>query len=517
MNPRGRNHVTLAADFADCRSFRFTPDQDRATFVRPVLANSVITPYGPYALLKESQLKIRILLIGTTVAGLAAAIGHIDAHATPRPDEGGVSTGPDVIVGALPDIGKYGSTVLNGRTIMSYSLGTTSCNIGSQKLLWEQATSNHPVIPQNMYRVKNGRIEQIGMSWIKHGFCALQDTLCGACTPEGPGCMQALGVGCSDPYSSGNNGWQGGLGPRSQVNASTGAFPYPFWSPAYNATVGRRIQIDKDDFDPALNAGAQYFGEGQYVHPEDSAAGNGDNNASYRRFTVGTFTSGAYNIALTGSTVQQKPAIFAWQEVHPDVVIEKISVPGDGVFYLGYRVTDNLNGTWRYEYAIFNLSSDRCGRQFSVPTPEGVTITNIGFRDIDYHSNEVFDNTDWTSTHEGGDVRWLSPQLYDENPNTNALRWSTLYNFWFDANTPPQEGSAKLILFKPGTPSGVAVTAMQPSAPAFAIGDLNQDGFVNGVDLAIVLGAWGTPDIDLNGDGTTDGADLAIVLGNWTP
>lgn len=47
-------------------------------------------------------------------------------------------------------------------------------------------------------------------------------------------------------------------------------------------------------------------------------------------------------------------------------------------------------------------------------------------------------------------------------------------------------------------------------------GDLNGDGLVNGSDLAIVLGAWGTPGGDLNGDGTTDGADIAIVLGNWT-
>ena len=47
-------------------------------------------------------------------------------------------------------------------------------------------------------------------------------------------------------------------------------------------------------------------------------------------------------------------------------------------------------------------------------------------------------------------------------------------------------------------------------------GDLNGDGVVNGIDLAIVLGAWGTTGADLNGDGTTDGIDLAIVLGNWT-
>ena len=40
---------------------------------------------------------------------------------------------------------------------------------------------------------------------------------------------------------------------------------------------------------------------------------------------------------------------------------------------------------------------------------------------------------------------------------------------------------------------------------------------VDGVDLAIVLGAWGSNDAaaDVSGDGTVDGVDLAIVLGAW--
>ncbi|MBX3355411.1 MAG: hypothetical protein KF724_06905 [Phycisphaeraceae bacterium] len=47
------------------------------------------------------------------------------------------------------------------------------------------------------------------------------------------------------------------------------------------------------------------------------------------------------------------------------------------------------------------------------------------------------------------------------------------------------------------------------------VGDLDGNGAVNGADLAIVLGAWGTPAADLNGDGTTNGADIAVVLGHW--
>lgn len=48
--------------------------------------------------------------------------------------------------------------------------------------------------------------------------------------------------------------------------------------------------------------------------------------------------------------------------------------------------------------------------------------------------------------------------------------------------------------------------------------DLNDDGTVDGADLGLLLGNWGTPCLgDLNGDFTVDGADLGVLLGNWTP
>ena len=50
-------------------------------------------------------------------------------------------------------------------------------------------------------------------------------------------------------------------------------------------------------------------------------------------------------------------------------------------------------------------------------------------------------------------------------------------------------------------------------------GDLNGDGRVNGIDITILLSAWGTDDpvADLTGDGVVNGGDLTIVLANWSP
>lgn len=50
------------------------------------------------------------------------------------------------------------------------------------------------------------------------------------------------------------------------------------------------------------------------------------------------------------------------------------------------------------------------------------------------------------------------------------------------------------------------------------LGDLNQDGNVDGADILIVLAWWGTddPTSDIDGNGVVNGADLLIVLAYWT-
>jgi predicted outer membrane repeat protein len=57
-----------------------------------------------------------------------------------------------------------------------------------------------------------------------------------------------------------------------------------------------------------------------------------------------------------------------------------------------------------------------------------------------------------------------------------------------------------------GTPAGNSIYA-----------DLNGDGAVGPLDLAILLGAWGVGDCiaDLDGDGSVGASDLAILLGAW--
>ncbi|MCH9648920.1 MAG: hypothetical protein K0U98_11830 [Deltaproteobacteria bacterium] len=376
--------------------------------------------------------------------------------------------GPDVIVGVLPGTSSFGQV----GNIVSYSVGTTSCNKGDAELRWEANNNNHPVIGQNLYRLKNDRLEQIGMSWLKHGFLALAGDACGlGCIPPGTGTR--LGVGCSDPYSSGLNGSQSGLGPRFEVNATTGIFSYPFTDQGQTGNaVYKRLQVHVDDVTPAMNAGALYFIEGHYIASDDAAAGNGLNNASYREVTV----SAGLNLNTVGSTQRERPAILAWPDTDPTVEIDTMDVPSDGRFTLATKVVDNLDGTWRYEYAVHNLNSHRSGRLFSVPVDPSVTVTDIGFRDVDHHSGEPWDTTDWPGTFSGGTVSWMT-DTFTANANANALRWGTMYNFWFTANEPPAMTKVRLHLFRDGTPTFMTADTMGPGG---ADPDIFTDGFESG-------------------------------------
>ncbi len=460
-------------------------------------------------------MKTPVALGGATLTGVAILVGQMSAVALPGSgDDGGIALGgnPDVIVGGMPAMQKFG-TVGN---ITAYSIATTSCNIGDAQLSWQANTNKHPVISQNMYRLLDGRFEMIGMSWLKHGFCALQQSLCGPCQPAGPGCPNVLGIGCSDPYDTGLNGQQSILGPRSQVNAATGFFPYPFTAPPAQQTIGRRLQINNDDLNPAMNPGALYFAEGMYIHPEDSVGGNVMNNASYRQALVGSFSAGGYNLSLTGPTVQQLPAIYAWKAQDPQVEIATVDVSGDGRFIVACRAYDNGDGTWDYEYAVMNFNSHRSGGAFTIPLPPGATVTNVGHHSIAHHSGEPYSTAPWTSTLGANSISWATTP-HAQNANANALRWNTMFNFRFTADSAPQSGIATIGMFLPNGPANASIGVKVPSVPvAPCFGDLNGDGFVDGSDLGVLLLNWGgTGDADLDGNGVVDGGDLGILLLNW--
>jgi hypothetical protein len=414
---------------------------------------------------------------------------------------GAASAEPDVICGLLTSVNSYG--VVGG--MRAYSIGTTACNKGTTAANWIANTINHPVISTTLYKIEDGRMTQLGVSFVKHSWAALQGNDCGfGCGPGGS--WQALGPGCSDPYSAGLNGTQTDLGPRFEINAFTGEFP---WPPSFINQTGnnvfKRLQVPADDM--VTNANGQFFAEGQYTARDDALAGNQFNNTSYRRMVV---NQGNFSMSGTGATEREIPAIYAWRDhglgqnqPDPSVTITQIDVPGEGRFHLASKAVDLGNGTWRYEYGLHNQNSHRSAGSISIPVNTGSDA--YGFHGISYHSGEPISDAAWTPSDDGSKLTW-STESFAVNQNANAVRWATMYNFWFETDSPPTTGDVEIGLFRPGSPSALTASATVPTGSAPCLADFNGDENVNFFDVADFIGAFNAQDAS---------ADIAEPFGSF--
>jgi hypothetical protein len=436
---------------------------------RPSDASAVAGTISVGAAMQPIQ--IDQLVNGETKSMVMPPMQHEAGPAVPN-----LVPGPDVIVGNIEDVDQQGSA----GTQVGLAIGTDSCNNGDQPVDWfALPNTDHPVVPQNLYRMSGGvdnteRFEQIGQSWMKHTFDALEDSVCGTCDTGGCQTGTHLCPGCSDPYVSSLNGDQHSIGSRAWINPFTGSFP----STANNHNghnhdgVSHRIRVDVSDLDTTQNPGATYFGEAAYLTPHEytwcqSHPGecNMFNNASYRQFHVTGTTN--FTFTAVGSTVRMQPAIQAWvptgatvNQIEPD--------PGnDGIWFMGLKVTNPSAGVWHYEYALYNQNLDRAIQSFSVPLGAGVNISNIdshappqepGWANDGTQNNQGYSSTPWTVTQDASSITW-STETFATNQNANAIRWGTLYNFRFDADQAPNPTDATVGFFKTGSPIGVLVQA----------------------------------------------------------
>jgi hypothetical protein len=398
----------------------------------------------------------------------------------PKTDLGetGTNPGPDVIVGDVSGLSQFES----GGTQVGLALGTDSCNAGTVDLNWFALPANdHPVIPQNLYRMSGGTsndrtFEQIGQSNVKHAFTALTNNICGfGCNNVGG---SHLGSGCSDPYGSGLNAGPS-LGSRAWINPFTGFYPRgdSGTSPnnhsghSHSGVVAHTIRTEASDLNTSLNAGATYYAEGQYVTPHEYAwcqanptQCNMFNNVSYRKYNVSGTSS--FSFSASGATVRMQPALVAWPGA---TIVQVRPSTADGQALVAYKVTNPSAGVWHYEYAIYNQNLDRAIQSFIIPKSANAILSNISFHAPPQQPGYTFDGTTgnagfsaspWITDQLDAAVVW-SCETFAQNPNANAIRWGTMYNIRFDSNTPPVATTATIGFFKTGTP--VAINIMGPS------------------------------------------------------
>lgn len=439
-------------------------------------------------------------------------------------DLSGLPSGtPDLALCRLSNLTVFGTV---GSTL-GLSLSTTALNIGNRELDWHaRPDGRHPFLTTNLYRhaPTTDRFEQIGLSWCKHEFSALNSAECGdGCHPTD---VNTLGDGCTDTSSASVNASQANLGPRYEVNPWRAAWAWngsvfdPRVGGPSNNGIRRRLQVSTSDLQTPL---ASYFIEAAFLHRQDGFIGN---NAAWK--PVAPVQSGAQWV-FQMSDASTPPiigrALDAWSGAMQTVIAQELPpIPGvspDGRAILAAKAVPAGSGLTRYEYALLNIDMDRQIGAFSVPIAGLMDISGAGFSAPIHHDEPIntlaqdgilIDNDPWdievTSTH----ITWST--------SSNPLRWGTMHNFWFETAATPSTGEASIGLFRPGTPGGLAAATIVPflPPPVGCEGDADGDGAVNLDDVTFVvlrLGHTGTPgavpgDVDHNGVVNAD--DITFVL-----
>ncbi|MFT3684863.1 MAG: hypothetical protein QM783_08030 [Phycisphaerales bacterium] len=375
-------------------------------------------------------------------AGIAAAAAHAQPPQTPlvRPD------GPDGLIGVISDMNGYGTRVVDGTLIRSFAIGTYTWNMGDRPMIWDG--NQHGLASQNLYRATGKKFEQIGAGWLKHVLVPANQTFnaaYGACiTNRTGGSSLGLGVNCHDLYGSGFNSSSGLLGPRYDVNPTTGVYTYPFTAlvpPVVQGdNVARRVFVRDSDVQPAQNPGAVYYAETGYHGAEDAAWGNGRNNyCSVKLAPFGSLPATQSPVSFDGTSYRTS-ALEYWAWATPGVVLRNVDMfessgtvldkwrpyaSGDTQsvylaqnqwttrtrqlwtrYVVAASVTDNTDGTWTYNYAILNMNSHRAGSAFRLHLPAGAVASQPAFNAPMYHSGDRIRNAPWDYAAGGGEVAW---------------------------------------------------------------------------------------------------------------
>ena len=358
------------------------------------------------------------------------------------------------------------SQVARGNGVVAIAPSAVLKNVGVTDVPWQQKfsppappynTDQHPYLIWNLYRVSNGRIEQLAASGLKHAFVTVNSN-CGC--PGG----SILWVNCEDTYGVSTNNSTGSLSPRTEITAHTGVWQRcgsifdPDCNGVQNTAPGftgpedpRRLNVPETELQVA---GAQYYFDSWYVVRDDV---NIYNTMAYRTITPTLTTSWSF----TPMGTQRAGAVVdAWVDPvtpGPNADNKKLNT-GEGQLTLAGRATDVGGGRWRYEYALMNHDFDNGITTFQVPLPAGATVTNTYFHDVDRNPS-----TDWVPVMITGGIRFQPPKNA-RTPVEYFQDWGTLYNFGFEVDAAPTAagGSVATLGVLEGFTRTITIATMGP-------------------------------------------------------
>jgi len=299
----------------------------------------------------------------------------------------------------------------------------------------------HPFLVWNMYRISDGRIEQLAASGVKHAWLTININCSINC-----GNNNTLWPGCEDVYGSSTNDNNADQGPRDEIVASEGLFisSPSFFDPGntgsqtnFAGDYENRLMVKESELE---TPGAAYFLDSWYVVMDDVDIWN---SMGYRSINPSTAGSG-WTFGPLGQFTSSTP-LTEWipfpatdpNESHVSVVIDGPTPDAvypdnqpDGHFRVLARAEDQGDGTWLYRYAVMNFDFDQGFSQFEVPLPEGAVVSEPFMGGPD----DVL-TAPWNVTIDDASVRFTAP-------TGEKLPWFTLYNFEITVDQPPLAASS---------------------------------------------------------------------------
>jgi len=388
-----------------------------------------------------------------------------------------VAMGPDGAPGGISEMRCAGCNGSSGGPVV-IAPNAKLANEGTADVpWWEQFSGSftpygndqHPFLVWNLYRLDpEGRLEQIGVSGLKHAFFTV-NTDC-PCAGD-----NILWTGCTDTYSASTNDSQTYVGPRDEIIPSTGQWGRcnSFFDPDCDgqqegfSTGGfqNRMQVLEQDLDPAANPDARYFMESWYVVRDDIDIFN---TMGWREIDP-TWNGSFWSFPAISDLVRGPVAEFWVNPLNPGPGARSTLVDtGEGQARVMVRVTDLGQETWRYDYAVVNhefmraatagtepnleLLSSQGFTRLAIPTAPDAMITGIDSARADRTRG-----ADWTGSRDPDFVVW-------SDPGDTPLNWGRAFRFSFEADVAPVEGQAVLGVAS-GPPFQFEATTLVPGEP----------------------------------------------------
>lgn len=311
----------------------------------------------------------------------------------------------------------------------------------------------HPYLVWNLYRIMDGRIEQLAASGAKHAFYTINNSCALNCDGTVPQSYrgQVLWPGCLDVYAAGTNDLAFYQAPRSEVSPSTGLWNScgSYFDPGCTGTQTgnagdwkHRLLVDPQELDHGAD-GAEYFLDAWYVVQYDVDIWN---TMGFRQIHPAPGGHGGYT--FSPEPFHEGPPVGRWvAEDSPDPMSAHriITVPSltpdqpypdnmpQGHLRVLARVEETEVGLWRYRYAVMNFDFDRGIDSFAVSLPPEATLLETWMGG----PPDVL-SSPWTASRGGGQVEFKSE-------TGKILPWFTLYNFELLTDAAPTvEGGVRM-------------------------------------------------------------------------